>query len=68
MPSWSVLTSGWGKRTGRERGRKKAGRGRDLRLDSRERGRLKEGGGGMKEQKRVSCLILGEAKEGNAGL
>lgn len=46
MPSWSVLTSGWGKRTGgeRERERNKAGRGRDLRLDSRENGKLGEEG------------------------
>lgn len=47
MPSWSVLTSGWGRRTGeRESGRdREKGRGKDLRLDSREKGRLDEGGG-----------------------
>lgn len=42
MPSWSVLTSGWGERPARERS--KAGRRRDLRLDSKEKGRLKEEG------------------------
>lgn len=44
MPSWSVLTSGWGKRTGEERERNKAGRGRDLRLDRNEKGKLEERG------------------------
>lgn len=63
MPSWSVLTSGWGKRPERERERSKAGQGRDLRLVNREKGRLKEGG-----QKKASCLMLGEVKEEETGI
>lgn len=42
MPSWSVLTSGWGKRPVREREKVFE----VLRLDSRDEGSLEEGGEG----------------------
>lgn len=66
MPSWSVLTSGWGKgeRAGK---RKKAGRGRALRLDSREKGGLQEGVRGWRE-KEGFVLYAGKAKEGETGI
>lgn len=43
MPSWSVLTSGWGKRPEREREREVF---EVLRLDSRDKGSQEEGGEG----------------------
>lgn len=65
MPSWSVLTSGWGKRTGREREgeREKEGRQREgSEIGQQGERRARRGRRGMKGQKRVSNLILGKPK------
>lgn len=61
MPSWSVLTSGWGRRPGREVFEV-------LRLDSRDKGKPRRERGGMKGHKTVSCFLLAEAKEGETGI
>lgn len=61
MPSWSVLTSGWGKRTGsgRERGRRQR--------EGFEIGQQGEKRRGMKGQW-FHALYAGEAKEGETGI
>lgn len=61
MPSWSVLTSGWGERPARERS--KAGRRRDLRLDSKEKGRLKEEGEERGAKREFHAFCWGKTKK-----
>lgn len=70
MPSWSVLTSGWGKRTGEERGgeRKKQGWQREgFKIGPQGERKARRGRRGMKGQKRVSCLMPGKPKRERQG-